>query len=389
MVIKGKSRTNGAQLAAYLQKLDGNERIQIVEHHSPHDTLSETFRDWEVLADGVDGKKYLYHAQINPEARYVLTPEQWERAADVLETELGFTGQPRVIVFHEKDDGRQHVHVVWHRIDPEKMSLLDDGWNYLAHERASMALEQEFGHEKVLGKHAKRDREEQPEFPRAKYTLDEAQQFERNKIDPEQFKITLTAMYHHSDTAPDFKAALEDNGLILAKGDSKAFVIVDQDGEVYSLARQLTDVKTRELKQFLKDIPLPTVEQAEAQQGLNKVMDRWKQAETAPERPDPPEPERKPEPKPERQKQDAHVDMSTRTQSYAPTPEQVTRIERDLKQRYAEQGRPLDKQYQADLKRYIEEEELHNRLLEKLEQELRQEELRKKTGEPGPPKRSL
>ena len=198
MVIKGKSRTNAGQLAAYLLKLDGNERIHIIEHNSLHDTLSETFRDWEVLADGVDGKKYLYHAQINPQARYAMTPEQWERAADVLETELGYTGQPRVIVCHEKDDGRQHVHVVWHRIDPEKMSLLEDGWNYLAHERASLALELEFGHEMVPGKHAKRDREKQPEFPRAKYDRDEAQQFDRIKIDPEEFKALITQIFKHA-----------------------------------------------------------------------------------------------------------------------------------------------------------------------------------------------
>ena len=209
MVIKGKSRTNGGQLAAYLLKLDGNERIQIIEHNSPHETLSETFRDWEVLADGVDGKKYLYHAQINPEARYVLTPEQYERAADVLETALGFTGQPRVIVFHEKADGRQHAHVVWHRIDAEKMSLLDDGWNYLAHERASMALEQEFGHELVPGKHAKRDREQQPEFPRAEISHDEWQQGQRTGIDPKTRRAELQALKAAADNAQSFKAALE------------------------------------------------------------------------------------------------------------------------------------------------------------------------------------
>ena len=199
MVIKGKSRTNGRQLAAYLLKLDDNERIQILEHNSPHDTLSETFRDWEVLADGVDGKKYLYHAQINPDARYAMTPEQYERAADVLETELRFTGQPRVIVLHEKEDGRQHVHVVWHRIDPEKMTLLDDGWNYVANERASLALELEFGHELVPGKHAKRDRQKQPEFPRA-ITDAEQQQANRAGIDPKEFKQHVTGIYHQCDS---------------------------------------------------------------------------------------------------------------------------------------------------------------------------------------------
>lgn len=387
MIIKGKARSNAGQLAAYLVRRGTNERIRIFEHHSPHETLSETFRDWECLSEGTRGIKSVYHAQINPAAQYTMTPEQWLRSADVLEKELGFTGQPRAIVMHEKE-GREHMHVVWQRTDVDTMTLKSDSQNYQAHERASLALEEEFGHEMVPGKHAKRDREQQPEFPRAKYTLDEAQQFERNNIDPEQFKITLTEIYRQSDTAQAFKAALADNGLILAIGDNGSrLVIVDQEGEVYSLTRQLLDVKPKEVREFLKHVgPLPDVEQAEAQQGLKKVTDRWKEAETAPERSDPPEPK----PKPERQKQEAQrVDLSTRTQSYAPTPEQVTRIERDLKQRYAEQGRPLDQKYQADLKRYIEEEELHNRLLEKLEQEIRQEELRKKNEGHGPPKHSL
>lgn len=323
MVIKGKSRTNGGQLAAYLQKLDGNERIQIIEHNSPHETLSETFRDWEVLADGVDGKKYLYHAQINPEARYAMTPEQYERAADVLETELRFTGQPRVIVFHEKDDGRQHAHVVWHRIDTEKMSLLDDGWNYLAHERASLALEQEFGHELVPGKHAKRDRQKQPEFPRAATTHDEEQQNQRAKRDLPAFKEEITALYHQSDSGQSLKTALAENGFILATGDKRGFVIVDEQGEVYSLSRQLLDVKAKDLKELLKDIgQLPNVEEAKALQREAR--------ETPPT---------------------AEPDKPTEPQPHKPTPEQIAKIEEALKERHEREGRELTFRQENELKR--------------------------------------
>lgn len=64
-----------------------------------------------------------------------VTPQQWERTADVLEEELGLQGHPRAIVLHEKD-GRVHVHVVWQRTDIETMTLVSDSWNYLAHEKA-------------------------------------------------------------------------------------------------------------------------------------------------------------------------------------------------------------------------------------------------------------
>ena len=334
MVIKGKSRTNGGQLAAYLLKLGGNERIQIIEHNSPHDTLSETFRDWEVLADGVDGKKYLYHAQINPEARYAMTPEQWERSADVLETELGFTGQPRVIVFHEKDDGRQHVHVVWNRIDPEKMSLLEDGWNYRAHERASMALELEFGHEKVLGKHEKRDREQQPDFPRAEVSHDEYQQGRRTGIDPKTRRAELQALKAAADNAQSFKAALEEAGYTLARGD-RGYTLVDQDGEHYNLAKQLK-MKIKDVDQFMKAVPLDSLPELEQEKQRAKT-----QPKQEPKKPEPPKPE---EAKKETPKQ-PDPDPDTLT------PEQIAKIETNLKVRHSKEGRELIKRHDEEYNR--------------------------------------
>ena len=338
MVIKGKSRTNGGQLAAYLLKLDGNERIQIIEHNSPHETLSETFRDWEVLADGVDGKKYLYHAQINPEARYAMTPEQYERAADVLETELRFTGQPRVIVFHEKDDGRQHAHVVWHRIDVEKMSLIDDGWNYLANERASLALEQEFGHELVPGKHAKRDRQLQPEFPREETNLTEQQQAKRAGLDPKEFKAMIQQLHQQSDNAHAFKTALEEKGFILASGE-RGYTLVDEHGGIYNLARQLKEKKAQ-VEQFMAALPLsslPTVEEA-------KVLQREKTPEPEP----PKQPEQQPTaktPKPEEQAQEP-----TAPQPHKPTPEFLADLEKALKERHDREGRELTHRQETERK---------------------------------------
>jgi hypothetical protein len=268
---------------------------------SPLDDLGDTLRDWQLISTGTKGTKGLYHANISPD-NYEMTLEQWLRCVEVLEEELGFTGQPRTIVMHEKH-GRVHIHVVWQRTDIDTMTLRSDSQNYMAHERASMTLEEEFGHEMVPGKHAKRDRQQQPEFPRSKYNLDEAQQFERNNIDPEQFKITLTEIYRQSDSAPAFKAALEDNGLILATGDKRGFVIVDQEGEVYSLSRQLLDVKAKELKQFLKNIgPLPDVERATWLQDAKKMFRQALQPTEQPEPPKPPKPQKVTTPEPDKPK---------------------------------------------------------------------------------------
>ncbi len=268
MIIKGASRAGPSQLARHLLRADTNERVEILELQSPTGDLTEALRDWQVLAGGTRGDLGLYHANIDPAKGYTMTQEQWHRTVDVLEKELGFEGLPRAVVMHEKH-GREHIHVVWQRTDVDNMTLRSDSWNYLAHERASMALEQEFGHEHVPGKHAKRDREKQPEFPRADTTHAEWQQGERAGLDPRERKEVLTSLYGKSDNGQSFRNAIEQEGYILAKGDRRDYVIVDEQGTVHSLGRQIKDVKAKDLREFMSGIDresLPTVEQAKAMQ---------------------------------------------------------------------------------------------------------------------------
>jgi hypothetical protein len=268
MIIKGSSRAGPSQLSRHLQRTDTNERIKILQLDSPTESLVEALRDWQLIAGGTRGSKGLYHANIDPDARYKMTPEQWQRSVDVLEKELGLTGQPRTIVMHEKN-GRAHIHVVWQRTDIDTMTMVSDSNNYYAHERASLALEKEFGHEHVPGKHAKRDREKQPEFPKAEINHAEWQQAERAGIDPRAFKAAITALYEQSDNGQALKAALEEKGYILAKGDRRDYVIVDEQGQIYSLARQIKGVTARDLREFMADIDrdlIPGVEHAKALQ---------------------------------------------------------------------------------------------------------------------------
>ena len=337
MIIKGKSRGGASQLARHLLRTDTNERVKIIEMQSPLDDLGDTLRDWQLISTGTKGTKGLYHANISPD-NYAMTLKQWLRCVEVLEKELGLTGQPRTIIMHMKY-GREHIHVVWQRTDIDTMTLRSDSQNYMAHERASMTLEEEFGHEMVPGKHAKRDREQQPEFPRAKYDMAEAQQFERNNIDPEQFKITLTEIYRQSDTAQAFKAALEDNGLILATGDKRGFVIVDQEGEVYSLSRQLLDVKAKELKQFLKNVgQLPNVELATEIQEFKKTL-RQSLPEHWPDQLEPP------------QQKTPQAQKSTATQPDTPADPELAKLERALKERNAQQTREIKERHETEIQR--------------------------------------
>jgi len=326
MIIKGDSRGGPVQLARHLLRTDTNETVNIVQLDSPTGSLREALRVWQLISAGTRGSKGLYHANISPDERYAMSPEQWQRAVDVLEKELGFDGQPRVVVVHEKHD-RQHIHVVWQRTDIDTMTLVSDSFNYVAHERASMALEKEFGHEHVPGKHAKRDREKQPEFPKEEINHAEWQQAERAGTDPHAFKDAITSLYAHSDNGQAFQAALEGHGLVLAKGDRRDYVIVDADGQIYSLARQIKGVAAKDLRAFMADVDrdsIPNVEQAKALQ-----EQRGHALETAPaESPEATEP---PTPQPD-----------------GPTAEETAALDQAARERHAEEARQMRLRQEAE-----------------------------------------
>ena len=283
MIAKGSSRSGPKQLATYLMRVgryDTGEPAELIELRSPwvveNDSrehaarqLIETFRDWQALADGTQGDYGLYHAQISPAPKYAtgMTPEQWKRAADILGEELGLHDQPRALVLHAGKDDRPHLHVVWSRTDIDEMKLRSDSFNYQAHERASHRMELEFGQEFVPGKHAKRDREKQAEFPREEYSQDEDQQAKRAGQSVADRKAEIAALREAADNGQAFRAALEEAGYLLAKGD-RGYIIVDEAGDTSVLSRNL-GMKKKEIEAFMAGVELdklPTIKEAQALQ---------------------------------------------------------------------------------------------------------------------------
>lgn len=276
MIVKGRARSGPAQLAAYLLREDGKEHPVLVQLFDGGEDLHKAFLLWHTIGEATRGEKTLYHAQIAPRATHDMSPDQWKRAAEILAEELGMKDHPRAIVVHEGGKN-PHAHVVFQRTDADTMTLWDDGFNYLKHEKASKRMAEEFGHEIVPGKHEKRDRENQPEFPRADATQEDHQQAARTGMTVEQRKEQVTALRAQSDSAPAFKAALEEAGYILARGDKRGLVIVDGEGEVFSLSRQITDIKGKDFKAFMEGIDantLPTVERAKDRQEARKAFQK-------------------------------------------------------------------------------------------------------------------
>lgn len=121
MIIKASRRSGATQLGLHLLKSE-NEHVEIHEIRGfVADDVMGAFKEAQALALGTKCNKYLFSVSLNPPETESVRPEVFESAIDQIEKRIGFEGQPRVIVFHEKE-GRRHAHVVWSRIDIESMT---------------------------------------------------------------------------------------------------------------------------------------------------------------------------------------------------------------------------------------------------------------------------
>ena len=262
MIIKGKSRTGPQQLATHLGNAEKNERVSLIETRG---TIAQDLRgalvEMDAYAIGTRCEKSLYHAAISPEPPHRLTDEQRTEAVDALEARLGLDRHARVVVMHEKL-GRQHIHVVWSRIDLEKMRSVSDSHNYRKHEEVARDLERRFGHDRVQGAHHERDGVERPDRTPSRAEL---QQQERTGITGSGVKAEVTAAFRASDGPTAFRAALEERGYLLARGDRRDYVIIDRKGGVHSLARRIDGMKAAALREFMAAMnheSVPNIEHA-------------------------------------------------------------------------------------------------------------------------------
>lgn len=256
----GKSRGNAGQLAAYLLRQGDNDQPpETLEVAGYGPSLKTALECMEEAGRDSRGEKTLYHAQINPEPGH---PVNWIQAADILAEELGFEGQPRVLVLHEKK-GRQHLHVVFQRYDAERGTLIHDGHNYRKHTRAARRMEREFGHQAIS-----ESRSQKPK-PIAERNNEERW----IKAWAEAKKIIQEAWEERSSKGVDFCKGVLEYGYILTKGDRRAFAVIDRHGEEFNPLRALKGVKTADLKRAVgKEAyeELPTITEARERQAKQR-----------------------------------------------------------------------------------------------------------------------
>jgi hypothetical protein len=246
MIFKASKRSGGRQLGAHLLKTEENEHVEI---HDVSGFVSESvigaMNEAYAAARGTKCQRYLFSMSLSPPAHESVRVETFEKVIGDIEERLGLTGQPRVIVFHEKE-GRRHCHAVWSRINAETMTAIDMPFfkTKLQALAKEVYLENGWAMPKGFANPKLRDARN--------FSLDEWQQAKRAGLDPRELKAAVQDCWKQSDSASAFASALEERGLFLARGDRRGFVAVTIDGDVFALARMI-DAKSKDVASRLGD----------------------------------------------------------------------------------------------------------------------------------------
>lgn len=257
MILVGNERGGGMALGAHLMNTADNEHVRVHQLRGfVSDTLHGALCEVHAISRATRCQNFLFSLSLNPPEGENVPVEGFENAVSRIEEKLGLVGQPRALVFHEKN-GRRHAHCVWSRIDGERLKAINLSFYQDKLFSISRELFLEHGSELPPGYIRKEDRDP------LTFTLAEQQQAKRSDKDVRDLKKHFQECWSVSDSKAAFAAALSEHGLVLAKGDRRVFVAVDANGEVYSISRW-AGVKTRELRNRLgRCDDLPSVEEAQ------------------------------------------------------------------------------------------------------------------------------
>lgn len=262
MIAKGNPHNSGPRLGRYLlHDSGGNERTEVGEVRGfATSNLNDALSLGQLLAEGTRAENPFFHVQVRSPKDEHLTREQWAVVADRIEAKLGFDDQPRALVFHAKG-GQEHLHIVWSRIDTDRMQAIDPGLYKNKLKEVCRELEQELGLQLV------RNSREPEEKARAA-ARNEFEQARRLNSDLKAIRENIRGSWERSDNGPSFAASLRDQGLILARGDRRSYVVIDADGGIHALSKRITGATAKETRSRLEDLDygkLPTINDARAE----------------------------------------------------------------------------------------------------------------------------
>ena len=250
MILTGSQRGGARQLAAHLLSHD-NDHVTVheVKGFATSD-LTGAFVEAHAISKATKCRQFLFSLSLSPPPEEKVSTETFEKAVQDVEDKLALTGQPRAVVFHEKN-GRRHAHVVWSRINAETMTAKQMSFYKMKLRDVSKSLFLEHGWKMPEGLADSKNRD-----PR-NFTLQDWIQAKGTKQDPRDIKEALQDAWQVSDNLSAYQNALAERGYKLARGDRRGYVALDYEGNVYAVSRW-TGLKTKDIRARLgasKDLP--------------------------------------------------------------------------------------------------------------------------------------
>ncbi|MBL1259814.1 MAG: relaxase/mobilization nuclease domain-containing protein [Thiotrichaceae bacterium] len=275
MILQGNQRGGAKDLALHLLKAE-NEHIEIHELRGfVSDNLAGALGEIHAVSQATRARQFLFSLSLNPPPEENVSTQAFEDAINRIERKLGLRGQPRAIVFHTKE-GRRHCHVVFSRIDAQKMKAIPLPYTRYKLREISRDLYIENGWKMPRGFINSKNRDPN------NFTLAQWQQAKRAGKDPRGIKAALQDCWAISDTQGAFQQALLMRGFTLARGDRRGFVVLDQQLEIYNVAKWV-GIKAKDARAKLKDEEkLPSVQDARTSIATNMTshLGALKQAQT-------------------------------------------------------------------------------------------------------------
>jgi len=256
VLIKGQSIKCSQKSRDHYLRGPENRKITVLEVFGfATRNADEALAMIELSAKGTRCKKPLYSAKINPEPDRIWKREEVRQAVDMLEKNLGLTGNAHVVVEHVKK-GRVHYHVLWSRFPPEGGPAKNMGNDYAVHRKTQREIEKAF---KLKPMNARgRD-----------FKLWEVEWAKRYGYDIFKMREQITKTFNGSKSGQEFKAKLESLGIVLCRGDKSQFVIILPWGQHKVLSSMIRGRPTKVvLRRALADIDiskLPTIDEGKAQ----------------------------------------------------------------------------------------------------------------------------
>jgi len=231
MILKGSQRGGARALAAHLLNDRDNDFIEVAAINGfMSDTVDGAFQEIQAAGRATSCKQFMFSLSLSPPEDSTVSEQDFQIAIEAAMVRLGLSGQPHVVIYHEKN-GRRHCHLVVSRIKSESMKAVN--LSFFKEKLCRLSRELFLTHGwKLPDGHVDRALSDP-----LNYSLEEHQVAKRAGRDPKIIKEKMKECWVHSDDAASFISALEEAGFKLCQGDRRAFVVLDVDGNVYSLSR--------------------------------------------------------------------------------------------------------------------------------------------------------